>query len=110
MQVMKSLVFAGSSLEDVRAFPEAVRREVGQQLRRVQAGLEPSDWKPMSSVGAGVREIRVHLNGAWRVLYVAKFGEHIYVLHAFGKKAQRTAKADLDVASARYRAIAQRIK
>lgn len=88
----------GSSLQRVRAFPEAPRREAGHQLHRVQLGLEPSDWKPMRSVGAGVVEIRLHEEGEYRVLYVAKFAEAIYVLHAFPKKTQQTRQADIEMA------------
>jgi phage-related protein len=77
------LRWVGSSLVDLRAFPEVARREAGYQLRRVQEGLLPDDWKPMPSVGAGVEEIRLHSGVEHRVLYVAKFEEAIYVLHAF---------------------------
>lgn len=65
----------------------------------------PDDWKPMPSIGAGVSEIRVHVEGAYRVIYVAKFGEAVYVLHAFQKKTQQTTKKDLDLAKVRYREL-----
>src|SRR5690625_4184996 len=55
---MKVLNFRGSALTDLRAFPESARREAGYQLDKVQHGLEPSDWKPMPTVGRGVQEIR----------------------------------------------------
>lgn len=75
-------------------FPGEVRREAGYQLARVQAGKDPADWKPMPSVGLGVNEIRVREDsGAFRVIYVARFAEAIYVLHAFQKKAQKTPEA-----------------
>ena len=83
---MKRLVFVGSSLEDLKEFPAEARRTAGFELGSVQRGLDPSDWKPMKEVGAGVREIRISVLGEWRVLYVAKFAEAIYVLHAFQKK------------------------
>ena len=70
-------------------------------------GNAPSDWKPMPSVGQGVNEIRVHAKGEYRVLYVAKFDEAVYVLHAFPKKTQRTPKQDLEIAGNRYRALVQ---
>ena len=76
------------------------RRETNCFL--VQSGLEPRDWKPMPTVGAGVNEIRVKADGQWRVLYVAKFAGAVYVLHAFGKKTQRTEKADIDLATRPY--------
>lgn len=88
----------GTSLDRLRSFPEAARREAGHQLHRVQLGLEPSDWKPMRAVGAGVVEIRVHERGEYRVLYVAKFPEAIYALHAFAKKTQQTRQAEIEIA------------
>ncbi|UXT85526.1 type II toxin-antitoxin system RelE/ParE family toxin [Agrobacterium tumefaciens] len=103
---MKELVFLGDSLEQLRDFPETARKEAGVQLHKVQQGIEPSDWKPMATVGQGVREIRIRDEaGAFRVLYVAKIEDAVYVLHAFQKKTQQTAKRDLDLAAARLRQI-----
>ena len=100
----KPVEFRGSALEDLRAFPQAARREAGYQLDRVQRGREPDDWKPMNAVGQGVREIRIRdAAGAFRVLYVAKFADGVYVLHCFQKKSQKTRKADLNLAGQRYR-------
>lgn len=100
---MKVLNFRGSALTDLRAFPESARREAGYQLDKVQHGLEPSDWKPMPTVGRGVQEIRVWDEaGAFRVIYVAKFADAVYVLHCFQKKTQKTRKADLETAAQRY--------
>ncbi len=100
----KAVEFRGSALEDLRAFPEAARREAGHQLDQVQHGREPDDWKPMNAVGRGVREIRLRdAAGAFRVLYVAKFDDAVYVLHCFQKKTQKTSKADLHLAAQRYR-------
>jgi phage-related protein len=104
MMDSKPVEFRGSALEDLRAFPQTARREAGYQLDRVQHGREPDDWKPMNTVGRGVKEIRVRdAAGAFRVLYVAKFADAVYVLHCFLKKTQKTRKADLDLASQRYR-------
>jgi phage-related protein len=101
---VKEIVFSGNSLRDLQAFPDLARREAGQQLRRVQFGEDPTDWKPMSSIGQGVREIRIRKAGAWRVIYVANIGGVVHVLHAFQKKSQSTAKPDLELATHRYRA------
>jgi phage-related protein len=96
--------FRGSALDDLRAFPQAARREAGYQLDRVQRGREPDDWKPVHAVGRGVKEIRIRdTAGAFRVMYVAKFADAVYVLHSFQKKTQKTRKADLDLAGQRYR-------
>jgi phage-related protein len=104
---MKSLRFIGSSLDDMRDFPADARRQAGFELDAVQRGLEPSDWKPMTSVGMGVREIRIHVLGEWRVIYVAKIADAIYVLHAFQKKTQRTRREDIELARRRYRQIGE---
>ncbi len=100
----KPVEFRGSALDDLRAFPEVARREAGHQLDQAQHGREPDDWKPMNTVGRGVREIRIRdAAGAFRVLYVAKFDDAVYVLHCFQKKSQKTSKADLNLAAQRYR-------
>ncbi len=104
---MKNLRFIGSSLDDMRDFPADARRQAGFELDAVQRGLEPSDWKPMTSVGIGVREIRIHVLGEWRVIYVAKLADAIYVLHAFQKKTQRTRREDIELARRRYRQIGE---
>nr|WP_321959851.1 type II toxin-antitoxin system RelE/ParE family toxin [Paraburkholderia sp. J7] len=100
----KPLEFCGTALADLRKFPEQVRQEAGQQLRRVQRGLEPNDWKPMNPVGRGAREIRIRdSNGAFRVIYVAHIRDAIHVLHCFQKKSEKTAFVDLSLAARRYR-------
>ena len=86
---MKRLVWLGSSRGEVRSFPPEARRETGHELLQVQQGLEPSDWKALPSLGGGVCEIRIHAGNEYRVVYVAKFSEAIYVLHAFVKKTPR---------------------
>ena len=92
-------------------FPDEPRRETGYQLERVQAGKEPADWKPMPSVGLGVNEIRVRDGGdAFRVIYVARFSEAVYVLHAFQKAARKTPKPDFDLARRRFRELVQQRK
>ncbi len=106
---MKRLEFVGSSLSELKEFPAEARRAAGFELSFVQQGLEPSDWKPVSAVGTGIREIRIHVLGEeWRVLYVAKCAEAIYVLHVFQKKTQKTRREDIDLARARYRLIGGR--
>jgi len=99
----RPLSWLGTSLADVRAFPGKARRSAGYQLRRLQQGLMPTDWKPMSTVGSGVAEIRVRGQLEHRVLYIARFSEAIYVLHAFEKKTQKTRKTDLDLVRRRLR-------
>ena len=90
-------MWLGSSLTDLRALPDDARRAAGYQLRRVQLGLMPSDWKAMTVVGPGVFEIRVRTGAEHRIFYVARFTEAVYVLHAFEKKTRQTHSADLEV-------------
>jgi phage-related protein len=100
------IVFLGDSLDRLREFPDTARREAGVELRQIQLGLDPSDWKPMKTIGPGVREIRIRDKaGAFRVIYVVRRSDAVYVLHAFQKKTQQTAKTDLDLAAARLRQI-----
>lgn len=104
MRVLKTVSFRGTALEDLRTFPLHARRDAGHQIDQVQRGLEPDDWKPMTSIGPGVREIRLREeSGAFRVIYVAKFANTIFVLHCFQKKSAKTAKTDVDLAARRYR-------
>lgn len=106
----KPVEFRGSSLDDLRAFPEPVRREAGYQLDQVQQGHEPDNWKPMPGIGSGVQEIRLRdAAGAFRVIYVAKFAGAVYVLHCFRKTTQKTSKADLDLAEKRYRDLTKEL-
>ncbi len=102
---MKPLKFVGSSLDDLRNFPDEARRAAGFELRAVQSGIEPSDWKPMEAIGPGVKEIRIHALGEWRVIYVARFRDAIYVLHSFQKKSRKTSRQDIQLAHQRYRQI-----
>ena len=99
----RPLIWLSSARKDVRAFPESARRRAGHELDLLQQGLEPTDWKPMPTVGDGVYELRIRAEGAFRVFYVTKRAEGVVVLHAFQKKTQQTAQLDLDLAAKRYR-------
>lgn len=107
----KPIDWRGSSLRDIKdddIFTPGARREAGRQLGQVQAGLEPDHWKPFDDVGAGTKEIIINLDDGWfRVMYVAKFQEAVYVLHCFKKKTNTTSKHDKDVADTRYKAVIQ---
>lgn len=102
---MKPLNFIGSSLDDLRNFPEEARKAAGFELYSVQRGLEPSDWKPMPSIGRGVKEIRIHVLGEWRIIYVAKLEDAVHVIHSFHKKTQKTSRRDIEIAQKRYKQI-----
>jgi phage-related protein len=101
---VKPIVFLGDSLSRIRDFPDLARAEAGYQLWEVQRGADPADWKPMNTIGPGVREIRIReAAGAFRVIYLASAGDVVVVLHAFQKKTESTAKTDIDLASRRLR-------
>ena len=103
---MKEIIWLGSSYQDLRAFPDNAKRAAGFQLDKIQRGLEPDDWKPMTTVGPGVREIRITVSsGIFRVIYLANIGASIYVLHAFQKKSRKTSLKDISLARARFKAI-----
>lgn len=101
----RQLLWLGASRDDLRTFPSGARRLAGFQLRQVQKGLDPLDWKAMPTVGPGVREIRVHTALEHRVLYVAKFAEAVYVLHAFEKRSRKTDRHDIELGRQRFRAL-----
>ena len=110
IRAAKPIEFRGSALTDLRKFPAAARREAGFQLYQVQEGYDPDDWKPMNTVGPGVREIRIReKDGTFRIIYVTKFADAIYVLHCFQKKAQKTSAEDIAVASRRYRDLVREV-
>ena len=111
IESMKPVEFLGDSLDALKAFPASARRRCGYQIGRVQAGLMPDDWKPMVTVGPGAQEIRVRdESGAYRVIYVAKFADAVYVLHCFEKRTQRTPKADIELAANRYRELTRTVR
>ncbi|MEH6517832.1 MAG: type II toxin-antitoxin system RelE/ParE family toxin [Halioglobus sp.] len=103
---MKDIVFLGDSLTQIRAFPSDARQDAGFQIDKVQRGGNPDDWKPLKSIGKGVREIRIReAVGIYRVIYVANIDDAVYVIHAFQKKTQKTRKADIDLAKKRIKEI-----
>jgi len=102
----KPIYWVGTSYKDLLEFPVEAKRNAGYQLHRIQNGFEPESWKPFQSVGAGVKEIRISEKGnTFRIIYVAKFAEKIYVLHSFQKKTQKTRARDINIAKARYNSI-----
>ncbi len=102
----KSIKWLGNSLDELRSWPTAVTQDVGAELLAIQEGRDPSDWKPIPIIGAGVKELRIaDSNNQYRVVYLAKFMEAIYVLHAFEKKTQKTSPRDLNLAEKRYKEL-----
>jgi len=105
---VKPIAWIDDSLERLREFPPDAMDDAGYQLDQVQRGREPANWKPMPSIGLGVNEIRVQAGGAFRVIYVAKFAEAVYVIHAFQKKSRKTDQGDIELSRRRFRALLER--
>jgi phage-related protein len=103
---MKDVIFHGNSLSKLRDFPDDAKDQAGFQLHKVQSNERPDDWIPMPAIGLGVHEIRIHTDdGAFRVIYVAKFADAVHVLHAFRRQMPETAEQDIDIAQTRYREL-----
>jgi phage-related protein len=104
--VLKRLQFLGDSKKRLKAFPVAAQHSLGFELLAVQRGEQPQDFKPMPSIGVGVEEIRVWVeSGTYRVIYLARRADAVYVLHAFQKKSQATSKLDLELARTRLKEL-----
>lgn len=105
-QSEKPIAWVGSSLSDLKKFPEEAKREAGYDLGLVQNGLDPRDFKPMEEVGKGTYEIRINTdvggNVQHRVFFVAKFPEAVYVLHSFRKTTRETSTRDKKIGKKRY--------
>lgn len=107
---MKDIVFIGDALKNIKSFPQDAKYDMGRELERVQCGDEPFDWKPMKSVGRGVREIRVRVTGGtYRTIYIATLPEAVYVLHAFQKKTDKTRQSDINLAAKRLADLRQKV-
>jgi phage-related protein len=103
---IKPVEFLGDTIEVLRAFPDNARRDAGFQLDKVQRGEEPDDWKPMSIIGAGCKEIRIRDKaGAFRVIFLAMLVDAVYVLHCFQKKTQETGRKDIKLARSRFKEL-----
>jgi len=102
----KVVMFHGDSLDRLREFSTEGRRDAGYELYQVQKGSDPTDWKPMPTIGPSVREIRIRdALGAYRVIYIATLPDAVHVLHAFQKKTRKTARRDLEIAFERLREL-----
>jgi len=102
---MKKIIWLGNTHETIKSYPDIIRQEAGYNLDKVQRGMNPYDWKPMSLIGLGVKEIRIHEKNEYRILYVTRFEESIYVLHVFEKKTDQTSMRDINLARKRYKEI-----
>jgi len=101
----KPIVWIGSTIHDMRRCPTEVQNEAGAELRTLQRGGMPSDWKPMPTVGPGVGEIRISTQTEHRIFFVARFHEAIYILHVFEKRSRKTSTRDIELGRTRFRAL-----
>jgi phage-related protein len=108
---MKTICFLGNSLDCLRDFPEGAKHDAGYQLDKVQRGEQPDDFKPMPIIGRGVEEIRIWIDrSTYRVIYTARLADAVYVLHAFQKTTQSTARRHVDLAKERFSQLTRRNK
>ncbi len=107
---MKKVIFEGNTLDVIRYLPEDVRQRSGYEIDRIQRNLEPVDWKPFPAIGPGVREIRIKINGQYRIIYMTKFENKVHVLHVFKKKTQKTRHTDINIAKSRFNDVIRRYK
>lgn len=102
----KELKFVGSTQKALQAFPVIARGIAGVQIENLLYGGVPADWKPMKTVGQGVREIRIRDDGnAYRVFYVVVTNDAVYLLHAFQKTTEETEKKDIDKGKTNYKEV-----
>ena len=101
----------GDSKEVLSAFPSDVKKNFGYNLRRLQNGLPPvCDTRSLPSIGKGVYELKDADKRTWyRVMYLSKIDDVIYVLHCFEKDSRKTGRRDINIAQERLKAVRQRI-
>jgi phage-related protein len=102
---MKEIIWLGSSYQDLLAFSKPAKQTAGYNLDKLQRGKEPNDWKPMTSIGNGVKELRIHCENEYRIIYLAQRPEGIYILHSFIKKTEKTSPKDIQLAKKRFKDI-----
>lgn len=107
---MRDVIWLGDTRKVAQGLPTPVKHALGVQLMMVQSGLDPMDWKPLKTVGPGVREIRVRVGAAYRLIYTTQHESAVYVLHLFEKKRQKTSKADIDLARERLAELRSNLK
>jgi len=104
-----TVVWEGDSREVLQAFPEEVRQNLGFQLWQLQQGERPGDYRPLPSIGTGVFELRDQDERAWyRVVYLSRINDVIYVLHCFEKKSREMTRKEFGKAKQRLKAVKAR--
>ena len=96
---MIKVVFEGNTLETIRQLPDGARYRTGYEIDCVQRDKEPENWKAFSAIEQGAREIRIQLEGQYRIIYIAKYERKVHVLHVFRKKHRKPASQTLKLRS-----------
>ena len=105
-----TIAWEGDSREVLQSFPDGVRQNLGFQLWQMQQGERPADYRPLPSIGSGVFELRDQDERAWyRVVYLSRIDDVIYVLHCFEKKGREMPRRDFETAKRRYKAVKIRL-
>jgi phage-related protein len=105
------IAWEGDSKEVISSFPEEARQNLGFQLRLLQQGQQPTDYRPMSTVGPGVFELRDQDERAWyRVIYLSRIRDVVHVLHCFQKKSRETPVREINTARQRFKSVRARMR
>lgn len=107
---MRKVIFEGDTLTVIRELPDDARHRAGYEIDRIQRDIEPTNWKPFTSIGQGVCEIRIQMGRQFRVIYIAKFDDRVHVLHVFEKKSQKTRQSDIAIAKRRLKEVIRRCR
>jgi phage-related protein len=104
------IAWEGNSKEVISSFPDSAKYNLGFDLRLLQQGQQPTDFRPMSSVGPGVFELRDQDERAWyRVIYLSRVHDVIHVLHCFEKKSRETSVKEINAARQRLKMVRARL-
>lgn len=112
MKECAQIHWVGDAKEVLSAFPQEVKGVFGYSLRRLQKGLLPDcDARRMQSVGKGVWELKTADERTWyRVIYLTRIGDALYVLHAFEKDSRKTDRRDLEIANSRLKLVLEQLR
>ena len=104
--------WVGDAKDVLSSFPQDIKGVFGYSLRRLQKGLLPDcDARRMESIGKGVWELKTADERTWyRVIYMTRIGDALYILHAFEKNSRKTDKRDLEIAKSRLKLVVAQLK
>ena len=107
---LAEIVWEGDSKDVLRTFPEGVIQNFGFELWQLQQGMRPRNYRPLPSVGSGVFELRDQDERGWyRVVYLSRIDDVIYVLHCFEKRSREMPARDFQKSKRRLSAVNARL-